>query len=127
MKEDIFKLKQKAIRIRRDILEMVWRSESGHIGGSLSLADIAIVLYHRILNINPNQPDWPDRDRVVLSKGHAAACLYATLAGKGYFPRRWLFEEFIRTGRKLPEHPDMRKTPGIVMSTDSLGKASLVP
>lgn len=119
---DIKKLTQIAAKTRRDILEMMWLAGSGHIGGSLSLVEIAVVLYHRILNIRPQEPNWPERDRVVLSKGHGAACIYAVLAARGFFPRHWLWNEFIRTDRKLPEHPDMRKVPGIDMSTGSLGQ-----
>jgi transketolase len=115
-------LKKKAGEIRRDLIEMVWRAGSGHIGGSLSLVDIAVALYYRILNIDPGRPGWEDRDRVVLSKGHAGACLYAILADLGYFERSRLWDEFIRTEGRLPEHPSMRDVPGIDMSTGSLGQ-----
>jgi transketolase len=115
-------LKKKAGQIRRDIVEMVWRAGSGHIGGSLSLVDIAVALYYRILNIDPGRPGWEDRDRVVLSKGHAGACLYAILSDRGFFERQRLWDEFIRTDGRLPEHPSMRDVPGIDMSTGSLGQ-----
>jgi transketolase len=86
------------------------------------LVEIAVVLYYHILNIRPEEPNWPERDRVVLSKGHGAACIYAILAARGFFPRQWLWKEFIRSGRRLPEHPDMRNVPGIDISTGSLGQ-----
>jgi transketolase len=101
-------LRKKAGEIRRDPIEMVWRAGNGHIGGSLSLVDIAVALYYRILNIDSGRPCWEDRDRVVLSKGHARACLYAILADLGDFERSRLWDEFIRTEGRLPEHPSMR-------------------
>ncbi len=112
----------KARDIRRDIVEMIWRAGSGHIGGSLSAVEIIVVLYQRILRFDSARPGWEDRDRFVLSKGHAGACLYAVLADRGFFPRRRLWEEFIRTEGRLPEHPDMRQVPGVDMSTGSLGQ-----
>ncbi len=108
--------------IRSDIVEMVWQAGSGHIGGSLSCVEILVALYFHVMDINPSNPYWEDRDRFILSKGHSAAALYATLAGCGYFERELLFNSFIRVGGILPEHPDMRKTPGIDMSTGSLGQ-----
>ena len=122
MKPNIAQMKTKARQIRRDIVEMVWRAGSGHIGGSLSMVEIALVLYHRILRVDPHRPDWEDRDRLVLSKGHAAACLYAVLADVGFFDRQWLWNEFIMTNARLPEHPDMRQVPGVDMTTGSLGQ-----
>ena len=122
MSLSVAQMTSKARKIRRDIVEMVWRAGSGHIGGALSLVEIAVVLYNRILRIDPARPDWQDRDRLVLSKGHSAACLYAVLSDAGFFDRRWLWEEFIQTQGRLPEHPDMHKVPGIDMSTGSLGQ-----
>lgn len=115
-------LTSKARHIRRDIVEMVWRAGSGHIGGSLSAVEILVVLYHAVLRVDPRRPQWEDRDRFVLSKGHAGACLYAVLADKGFFERKRLWTEFIRTEGRLPEHPDMRKVPGVDISTGSLGQ-----
>jgi transketolase len=112
----------KARRIRRDILEMIWKAGGGHIGGSLSAVEILLVLYHRILKVDPQRPLWDARDRLVLSKGHAGACLYAVLADRGFFNRSWLWSEFIRTHKRLPEHPDMRQVPGVDMTTGSLGQ-----
>ena len=122
MKLDIPELQKTARRIRRDIVEMVWRAGSGHIGGSLSMVEIVLVLYHCIMKVDPKRPDGEDRDRLVLSKGHSAACLYAVLAEMGFFDRKLLFEEFIRTHGRLSEHPDMQTVPGIDMSTGSLGQ-----
>lgn len=119
---DIAEMTSKARQIRRDIVEMVWRAGSGHIGGSLSMVEIAVVLYNHILRIDPSRPDWEDRDRLVLSKGHAGACLYAVLADRSFFERQRLFSEFIKTDGRLPEHPDMLQVPGVDMSTGSLGQ-----
>jgi transketolase len=115
-------LRARARHIRRDILEMVWCAGSGHIGGSLSLVEILLVLYSRIMKVDPARPLWESRDRFVLSKGHGAACLYAVLSQQGFIDRQWLWTEFIRTQGRLPEHPDMRQVPGVDMSTGSLGQ-----
>jgi len=114
-------LKNKAREIRKNIIKMLGEAGSGHPGGSLSSADIVAVLYFHELRLDPNRPDWPDRDRFVLSKGHAAPVLYAALAERGFFP-----VEELMTLRKLDSrlqgHPDMRKLPGVEMSTGSLGQ-----
>lgn len=122
MADENNKLKLTALDIRRDIVEMMWQAGSGHIGGSLSCVEILTALYFHIMKIDPLNPSWEDRDRFVISKGHSAAALYAVLAKRGYFSRELLFNSFIRTGGMLQEHPDMRKTPGIDMSTGSLGQ-----
>lgn len=114
-------LKLKANRIRQDIVEMLASAGSGHPGGSLSAADILTVLYFDEMKVNPEDPHDPDRDRFVLSKGHAAPVLYAALAEKGFFSREDLLT-LRKTGSKLQGHPDMRKTPGVDMSTGSLGQ-----
>jgi len=115
------KLRTVANNVRIDIIEMLAEAKSGHPGGSLSLADILTVLYFEEMNINPEKPKDEDRDRFVLSKGHAAPCLYAVLAERGYFHK-----ENLQTLRKfqsiLQGHPDMKKTPGVDMSTGSLGQ-----
>jgi transketolase len=107
--------------MRKNIVKMVAEAKSGHPGGSLSAADIMTVLYFGTMNVDPKNPQWPDRDRLVLCKGHAAPVLYAALAQKGFFP-----EEELMTLRKinsrLQGHPDMRKTPGVEASTGSLGQ-----
>lgn len=113
-------LKRIAVEIRCDIIEMTCEAGAGHPGGSLSAADIVTALYFRIMRIDPQRPDWPDRDRFILSKGHACPVWYAALAERGYFDKSHL-----RTLRKLDSilqgHPDMRKTPGIDMTAGSLG------
>jgi len=110
-----------AARIRKLTLEAVHSAGAGHTGGSLSIADTLAVLYWRILKIDPARPEWEERDRFVLSKGHAAVGLYAALAIRGYFPEAMMME-FDHAGGHLPGHPDMHKTPGVDMSTGSLGQ-----
>ena len=119
--ESIDELKNQATEIRKSILKMTGRAGSGHPGGSLSGADIVTALYFNIMNIDPEKPDWADRDRFVLSKGHAAPVLYAALAAQGYFPEEDL-EHLRKTGHHLQGHPDMKGTPGVDMSTGSLGQ-----
>ncbi|WP_407306292.1 transketolase [Desulfosporosinus sp. SB140] len=114
-------LKRKANVIRQDIISMLVPAKSGHPGGSLSAADIVATLYFQEMRINPQEPNWADRDRFVLSKGHAAPVLYAALAEKGYFPKEEL-QGLRQTGHMLQGHPDMKKTPGVDMSTGSLGQ-----
>lgn len=99
---------------------MLAAAGSGHPGGSLSAADILAVLYNEAMRIDPERPDWPERDRFVLSKGHAAPALYAALALRGYFPPEEL-AELRKLGSRLQGHPDMNKLPGIDFSTGSLG------
>lgn len=113
-------LEAQAKEIRRDIIEMVYRANSGHPGPALSMTDIVTALYFHVLRIDPANPHWPDRDRVIISKGHACPAVYAALARKGFFPREWLWT-FRHLGTKLQGHPDMRKTPGIDMTSGSLG------
>lgn len=100
---------------------MMAKAGSGHPGGSLSAIEILTALYFYEMNIDPNNPDMPDRDRFVLSKGHAGPALYAILAEKGFFPKEWL-DEFDQSGSRLPKHVDRLKTPGIEMSTGPLGQ-----
>ncbi len=110
-----------ARRIRRHIIVMTAAAGSGHPGGSLSAADILAVLYWRVLRIDPQNPQDPDRDRFVLSKGHCSPALYAALAERGFFPREWL-TSFRKLHSPLQGHPDMRKLPGVEMSTGALGQ-----
>ena len=114
-------LKKIALNVRKGIIEGTFNAKSGHPGGSLSITDIITYLYFEKMNVNPEKPDCEDRDRFVLSKGHTAPALYATLALKGFFPT-----ELIKTLRKpdsiLQGHPSMRYTPGVDMSTGSLGQ-----
>lgn len=110
-----------ACEIRQDIISMVHASQSGHPGGSLSSADILTALYFKEMNVDPSNPKWEDRDRFVLSKGHASPVLYATLARKGYFPREELMN-FRKISTILQGHPEMKNIPGVDMSTGSLGQ-----
>lgn len=110
-----------AANLRFVITHMICRAGSGHIGGALSLVEILLTLYCRVLRLDPRQPDWAGRDRVILSKGHAGPALYATLAALGYFP----WEELLSlnaNGTRLPSHCDMLRTPGVDMTAGSLGQ-----
>lgn len=110
-----------ATRIRKHVITGTFHAKSGHPGGSMSIADMLAYLYFKEMRINPAQPDWEDRDRLVLSKGHAAPGLYGALAVRGYFS-----EDLICTlrhiGSILQGHPDMKQVPGVDMSTGSLGQ-----
>ena len=110
-----------ASELRYVVTDMICRSGSGHIGGALSLVDILITLYDRTMNVDPKMPKWPGRDRLVLSKGHAAPILYAVLAYSGFFPKSWL-GTLNADGTKLPSHADERSVPGVDMTTGSLGQ-----
>ncbi len=114
-------LKDIARNIRKDIVSMIHMSKSGHPGGSLSAVEILTALYFDEMNIDPNNCKMEYRDRFVLSKGHAAPVLYATLAHKGYFDREEL-KGLRKINRMLQGHPDMKGTPGVEMSTGSLGQ-----
>ena len=107
--------------IRKDIVTMIHGSKSGHPGGSLSAVEILTALYFDEMNIDPENPKKEDRDRFVLSKGHAAPVLYATLAEKGYFNKNELLS-LRKVGAMLQGHPDMKGTPGVEISTGSLGQ-----
>lgn len=114
-------LKQKAKEVRIDIINMLAEAGSGHPGGRLSCADILTLLYFDKMNVKPDNPKWEDRDRLVLSKGHAAPALYAVLAEKGFFPKEEL-KTLRKLGSILQGHPDMKSTPGLDMTTGSLGQ-----
>ena len=121
-KEELYKeLEEKAISIRRNIVEMVYMASSGHPGGSLSIADILTVLYFLEMNVSPIEPKDENRDRFVLSKGHASPALYATLAERGFIKKEDL-RGFRSINSILQGHPDMKKIPGVDMSTGSLGQ-----
>jgi len=107
----IVELTEKARNLRIQVVKMIYKAESGHPGGSLSAADIVTALYFHHLNIDPAQPHWPERDRFILSKGHAAPLLYAALAERGYFPKEEL-DTLRSIGSILQGHPDILKTPG---------------
>jgi len=117
----IEKLKEKARDIRIDILKMITNAEAGHPGGSLSATDILTALYFNVMRIDPSNPRWENRDRFVLSKGHACPVLYATLAEKGYFDKSHL-GKLRKLGSILQGHADMNKTPGVDMTVGSLGQ-----
>lgn len=117
---EIRRLEEAARRIRVGIIRGVNEAKAGHLGGPLSAADILAALYFHVMRIRPNEPDWPDRDRFILSKGHSSIGLYAALALRGYFPVEELLT-FDRRGSRLQGHPDMTRLPGLDMSTGSLG------
>jgi len=114
-------IEAKAARMRYDIVEMIAEAGSGHPGGSLSAADIVATLYFHVLRHDPTRPDWPERDRFVLSKGHAAPVLYAALAEAGYLGRDHL-KTLRKLGSILQGHPDCQKCAGVEVSTGSLGQ-----
>lgn len=118
--EELKQLNLTAWQLRYKGMEMIIKAGSGHPGPILSVADIITALYFKELRIDPKNPNWPDRDRMVLSKGHACPILYAALARLGYFPEELLWT-LRQPGSKLQGHPDMQKLPGIDMNTGSLG------
>lgn len=103
------------------ITDMICRAGSGHLGGALSLVEVVMSLFYRIMRVDPGQPKWPERDRLVLSKGHAAPMLYVALAYRGFFPKSWL-PTMNADGTRLPSHADGRTVPGIDATTGSLGQ-----
>lgn len=114
-------LEDTARDIRCSVLTMVKEAGVGHIGGSLSVTDILVSLYFKVLKVDPEYPRWPDRDRLVVSKGHCAAALYSTLAERGFFPKEEL-KTFGMINSNLQVHPDKTKVPGIEASTGALGQ-----
>ena len=121
LKYSISELEGIALKLRRHIINMISAAGSGHPGGSLSAADILTALYFDIMKHDPANPHWPDRDRFILSKGHAAPVLYAALAECGYFPLDWL-TTLRKTGTCLQGHTDSLLTPGVDVSAGSLGQ-----
>ena len=121
MNDTIRDLKLMANTIRRDIMDIAFKAQGpSHPAPALSCTDIVTALYFHIMKVDPENPHWEDRDRFVLSKGHAAPVIYAALAEKGFFPKDWL-PTVRRVGSHLQGHPDMKKTPGIDMTSGSLG------
>ena len=114
-------LNAKSDEIRKILIEMIGRLGVGHVGGSLSVVDLLTVLYYDLAKVDPKNPKDPDRDRIVMSKGHAGPALYAALASKGYFPMDEI-KTLNRPGTKLPSHCDMNKTVGVDMTAGSLGQ-----
>jgi transketolase len=119
--ETIRCLKRKCVDVRRGIIDAVHFGGGGHVGGALSCVEFLTVLYFHTLRVRPDQPDWPERDRFILSKGHAAPSLYAVLAERGYFPVKEL-KCFSTSGTRLQKHIDMFKVPGADASSGSLGQ-----
>lgn len=118
---NIDELKQKAIEVRKGIIEAVYRGKSGHPGGSLSVADILTVLYFNQMNIDEKNPKWEERDRLILSKGHCSPALYSCLANRGFFDAQKL-KTFRNIDSNLQGHPDINKVPGVDMTSGSLGQ-----
>ena len=108
-------------RTRALIVQSIFKAGAGHLGGPLSATDLLVALYFDWLNVDPARPDWPDRDRFILSKGHSSIALYAVLALRGYYPVAEL-DTFDQIDSRLQGHPDMSKLPGLDMSTGSLGQ-----
>ena len=108
------------MQVRKIILQAVKKAGAGHVGGPLSMVEIALAMYFKLLRIDPKNPQWPDRDRYILSKGHSCIALYAVLALRGYFPLEEVFT-FDAIDSRMQGHPDMTKTPGIDMASGSLG------
>lgn len=116
---DLQQLTRKAIEVRRDILKMINHGKGGHIGGAFSSVEILVVLYHKLMRNDPNNPNWEERDRFILSKGHSVEGYYAVLAQKGYFSRAEL-ETYRDFGSKFIGHPS-NQVPGVEVNTGALG------
>ena len=119
------KLEVLATNIRIDTIEAIRKVGAGHIGGSLSIVELLAVLYGKQLNYDPKNPQWEERDQVVLSKGHAGTAWYSALAEVGFFEKNWLMT-LNEGGTRLPSHPDRTKTPGVDATTGSLGQGTSV-
>ncbi|MEX2233167.1 MAG: transketolase [Cyclobacteriaceae bacterium] len=119
-KSKLDSLQKSALEIRREIVTMVHRANSGHVGGSLGATELVVALYYHIMKHRPNDPKWEDRDRFILSKGHCTPVIYAALADCGYFPKEDL-KTFRRPGSHLQGHPAQHKTPGVDAPTGTLG------
>lgn len=109
-----------ARRVRRQVLLMTSRARSSHVASSFSMTELLVALYGKIMNVRPSEPDWPKRDRFILSKGHACAGLYVVLAERGFFPTSWL-DDFYLDGSRLAGHITCSGVPGVEVSTGSLG------
>jgi transketolase len=120
MTNQVHEIAHLARRIRAHTLRMVYQAKASHVGSCLSMVDILAVLYGSVLRVDPARPEWPERDRFILSKGHGAAAAYATLAECGFFPRSWL-DTYGRDGSRLAGHITHHATPGVEASSGSLG------
>ncbi len=120
-RQELINLKQKAITIRKKIVKMLYLAGSGHTGGSLSIVEILVSLYFKVMKYDPRNPQWEERDRLILSKGHAAPALYAVLSEAGFFSEEDLWT-LRKLGSHLQGHPDSKATPGVEISTGSLGQ-----
>jgi len=120
MDASVPEVRRQALRIRRNVLRLIRAGKAGHVGGALSAADLAAALFFSAMRMRPDQPDWPDRDRFVLSAGHKAMVLYASLAARGVIEEQVL-DTYGSFGSPLPGHPDMHKLPGVEASTGALG------
>lgn len=119
--DEIATLQNKATEARRLIVQSIHTAKAGHLGGPLSAIDMLTALYFKIMRVDPARPDWPDRDRFILSKGHSSIALYTTLALRGFLPVDEL-ATFDQINSRLQGHPDLTKLPGLDMSTGSLGQ-----
>lgn len=118
--KEILKLEYTALRIRRNILRLIRAGEAGHVGGALSSVEILTALYFKLLNIDPDKPKWPQRDRFVLSAGHKCLVLYSALAERGFFDKSVL-DTYGALDSRIPGHPNMHKLPGVESNTGALG------
>ena len=114
-------LQNTCIDLKKHVIDMIYKAQSGHPGGSLSVAEFVTACYFREMNVDPENPKWEDRDRFVMSKGHVCPAQYAALAMRGFFPMEVL-DTLRKEGSMLQGHPDMKKCPGIDISTGSLGQ-----
>jgi transketolase len=122
MTDPVSDLDARAKSIRRRIITLTGTKGVGHTGGSLSMVEVLTVLYFRVMDVDPEKPRAETRDRFILSKGHATPGYYSALAERGFFPEAWLLDEYDELGGRFQGHPDMNKTPGVDMSTGSLGQ-----
>lgn len=120
--ERLDEIRERAHQVRLETVRLIEIAKTGHYASSFSAAEIMATLYHGVMRLRRGQPDWPDRDRFLLGKGHAAVGLYPLLAGWGFFPKNVL-DEYTRLGNPLGDHPDMRIVPGIDFTSGSLGHA----
>jgi transketolase len=121
MSRNINELENKAKQLRKDVIEMIYNAQSGHIGGALSMMDVLVALFYEEMDYDPTNVNKIDRDRFILSKGHTAPALYTILADVGYFPKEKLMTSYRRINGMLQGHPAMKKTPGVEMTSGSLG------